>query len=140
MRIPFTLTMLALFCSIGCNREAQVPPTDVLVEHESHATVLSEATFRPTIESNPVVMIDFWAPWCGPCVQLAPTVEALAVDYEGQAVIAKVNVDDNRQLAAAHGVSSIPTLIFFKDGQEVKRIEGAVPRQDIAAALDALLQ
>lgn len=84
-------------------------------------------------------LVDFWAPWCGPCRMVAPAIEELAAEYAGRAVIAKVNTDEHQEWARRLGIRGIPTLIFFKNGQEVDRIIGAVPKQAIQARLDRLI-
>lgn len=84
-------------------------------------------------------VIDFWATWCGPCRALAPVVEELAAEYAGKAVIGKCNVDDCDDLPVKYGIRSIPTLLFFKNGELVDRLVGAAPKAGIAAKIDALL-
>lgn len=84
-------------------------------------------------------MVDFWAPWCGPCRMVAPHVEALAQEYAARAVVAKVNTDEHQDWARRLGIRGIPTMIFFKDGVEVDRIVGAVPKGVLQDHLDALL-
>jgi len=88
------------------------------------------------LDRKGVSLVDFWATWCGPCRMLAPIVEELASDYEGKAQIAKLDVDANPYTARQYGVMSIPTLIIFKDGQEVDRLVGYMPKAEIAAVLD----
>lgn len=91
------------------------------------------------LQATQLVLVDFWAPWCGPCKMVAPELEAIAEKYDGKAIIAKVNVDNFGRLAEKYSIRGVPTLLFIKDGQEVSRIVGYKPRQELAAALDALL-
>lgn len=84
-------------------------------------------------------MVDFWAVWCGPCRIIAPHVEALAQEYAGKAIVAKLDVDQNRQTAIRFGIQSIPTLLFFKDGKLVDRVVGAVDKKVLQGKLEALL-
>ncbi|NLY29263.1 MAG: thioredoxin [Firmicutes bacterium] len=101
---------------------------------------LSDSTFEASVlQQSGVVLVDFWAPWCGPCRMVGPIVEDLAKDYAGKATIAKLNVDENQQTAMKYGIMSIPTLMIFKDGEPVDKIVGAAPKQIIAAKLDQYL-
>ena len=84
-----------------------------------------------------LMMVDFWADWCGPCKMLSPVIEDLAGQYEGKAVVGKVNVDDEPELAMRYGVMSIPTVIFFKDGREIDRKVGVMPAAAFTQVLDA---
>lgn len=101
------------------------------------ATILTKQNFNELVlNSDKPVLVDFWATWCGPCKMLTPIVEELAKNYEGKALIGKVNVDDERALAQEYRVMSIPTLFFFKDGKVVNQMIGARPYDDIARVLD----
>ena len=101
--------------------------------------VITDANFAEILNTDMPVMVDFWATWCGPCRALAPVVEELAHEFAGKAVVGKCNVDDCDDLPMNFGIRSIPTLLFFKNGQLVDRIVGAAPKADIAARLNALL-
>lgn len=100
----------------------------------SNLIVLSEANFNTEIAAG-TVLVDFWAPWCGPCRMIGPIVEELAEDFAGKAKICKLNVDDNNATAVKYNVMTIPTLIIFKDGNEVERIVGVRPKPELAAAV-----
>lgn len=101
---------------------------------------VNDSNFKEVVlESNKPVLVDFWATWCGPCRMLAPTVEEIAKEYEGKAVIGKCNVDEASETPMKYGIRNIPTLLFFKGGQLVDRLVGAVPKNEITAKLDALL-
>ena len=98
---------------------------------------LTDATFDETLKSDKPILVDFWAEWCGPCKMIGPVVEELAGDYEGKAIVAKINVDENPQVTARFGVRSIPTLLVFKNGQIVDKQVGAVPKSVLASKLQA---
>ena len=91
---------------------------------------LNSANFQSTVEGGTPVLVDFWAPWCGPCKLLTPTIEELARDYAGKAKVVKVNVDDNQDLATKYGIRGIPTLMLFKSGQLQERMTGCGQRQE----------
>jgi len=91
------------------------------------------------LKAQGVVMIDFWAAWCGPCRMISPTVEELAKEYSGKVKVMKLNTDDNSEIASTYKIMGIPTIMFFKDGTKVDQIVGVVPKQQLKAKLDSLL-
>ena len=97
---------------------------------------LNESEFNEKVAGSSVAMVDFWATWCGPCKMLAPVIEDIGKKYDGKAVVAKVDVDENQSLAAKYGVMSIPTVIFFKDGKEIDRKVGVMPPAAFTQVLD----
>lgn len=99
---------------------------------------LTSSNIDATIKEG-ISLVDFWAPWCGPCRMIAPVIEELAEEYEGKANICKVNTDEEQEIAARYGIRSIPTLIFFKDGEIVDQVVGAASKQAFTQKLDALL-
>jgi len=99
---------------------------------------LTNSNFEATIGEG-VAMVDFWAPWCGPCRMIAPAIEELASDYEGRAKICKVNTDEQQDIAVKFGIRSIPTILFFKDGVMVEQMVGASSKATFAQKIDALL-
>ncbi len=99
---------------------------------------LNASNFDETIK-NGVVMVDFWAPWCGPCRMIAPIIDERAEEYEGKATIAKVNTDEEQDIAIRYGIRSIPTILFFKDGELVDQMIGAASKDVFKQKLDALL-
>ena len=105
----------------------------------SHTSVirLTDASFDQALaEETGLVLVDFWAGWCGPCRAIAPVLEQLAQEYAGRVTIAKVNVDEHPRLAARFQVRSIPTLLFFKGGRVIDQVIGAVPKAEITKRLD----
>ena len=101
---------------------------------------VSEGTFdAEVLKSGQPALVDFWAPWCGPCRAIAPVLDELAEEYKGKVKVAKINVDENRKLAGDHGVMSIPTVILFKDGKVVDKLIGLVPKDRLKALMDKVL-
>jgi thioredoxin 1 len=105
-----------------------------------NVTVVTDGTFDATVVNSPLpALVDFWAVWCGPCRMIAPHVEALADELAGRAVVAKLDVDTNRQTAIRYGIQSIPTILFFKGGKLVDRVVGAVDKKVLSEKLTSLL-
>ncbi len=103
------------------------------------AMEFTDDSAKEAIESGKVVVIDFWATWCGPCMKLGPIVEELAEKYEGKALIGKINIDEETDIVADNNIRSIPTVLFFKDGKVADRSVGLVSLSDLEEKLNALL-
>ncbi len=106
----------------------------------SAAAAVTDSTFKEEVLDNEVpVLVDFWAPWCGPCRMVAPVVDEIADQYDGKLKVVKVNTDENPQIASQYGIRSIPTLMIFKDGQKVDMVVGAVPKSTLSNTLEKYL-
>lgn len=104
------------------------------------ALEVTDASFvSEIIESGKPAMVDFWAVWCGPCRMVGPVVEEMAGEFEGKAVVGKVDVDTNQEIAAKYGIRNIPTILFFKDGEVVDKVVGVVPKEQLTEKLNAIL-
>ncbi|MEL4895739.1 thioredoxin [Crocosphaera sp. Alani8] len=106
----------------------------------SAAAQVTDSSFKADVlESEVPVLVDFWAPWCGPCRMVAPVVEEIAEQYVGQVKVVKLNTDENPNTASQYGIRSIPTLMIFKGGQRVDMVVGAVPKTTLATTLEKYL-
>lgn len=103
------------------------------------ALEFTDANFEELTNTDKPVMVDFWAEWCGPCRLVGPHVEAIATEYEGRAVVGKVNVDNFPTIAAKFGVRNIPTIVVLKNGEVVEKVVGAVPKETLSQKLDSAL-
>ena len=101
-------------------------------------TELNEAQFNDFVKQSGIVMVDCWAPWCGPCRRMGPIVEELASDLAGKVAVAKLNTDENQGVAMNFGINAIPTLLFFKDGVQQESLVGLRPKEDIIAYINPL--
>ena len=100
---------------------------------------ITDSNFNDVISKNKTVLVDFWAEWCGPCRMISPIIEELANEYEGKAIIGKLDVDSNQESSVKYGVRSIPTILTFKDGEIVDRQVGAVPKETLTNVIDSQL-
>ena len=100
---------------------------------------ITDKNFNDIISKNKTVLVDFWAEWCGPCRMISPIIEELANEYEGKAIIGKLDVDNNQKSSVKYGVRSIPTILTFKDGKIVDRQVGAVPKETLTNIIDSQL-
>lgn len=104
------------------------------------ALPVSSSTWETEVEkAQGLVLVDFWAVWCGPCQMVAPIVEEVATEYDGKLKVLKLNTDENPDIAGKYGIMSIPTLLFFKGGRPVDKVVGAVPKRVLKDAIDKLL-
>ena len=100
---------------------------------------ITDSNFNNVISKNKTVLVDFWAEWCGPCRMIGPVIEELANEYEGKAIIGKLDIDSNQESSVKYGVRSIPTILTFKDGEIIDRQVGAVPKKTLTNVIDSQL-
>jgi thioredoxin 1 len=103
------------------------------------ALQITDASFKELIATGKPVVVDFWAEWCGPCRMIGPVVEELAKEYEGKVIIGKINIDENSEVTDEFGIRSIPTILYFKDGQLVDKVVGATSKTNLETKLKAIL-
>jgi thioredoxin 1 len=102
--------------------------------------ILTDSNFSGTVSANELLVVDFWAPWCGPCRMVGPIIEALSAEYTGKAAFGKMNVDENQVVPTSFGIMSIPTIIIFNHDKEVERLVGAHPKAHIEAMIKRYLR
>jgi thioredoxin 1 len=106
----------------------------------SNEMEFTDANFdAEVIQADTPVLVDFWAPWCGPCKMIAPIVQEISAEYAGKLKVGKVNTDDNQRIASDYGIMSIPTIMIFKDGEVVERIIGAQPKAALTSKINAVI-
>ena len=103
------------------------------------ALEITDSNYKEILAEGKPVVMDFWAPWCGPCKMVSPIIAELAAEYEGRVIIGKCDVDDNDEVAVEFGIRSIPTVLFFKDGKQVDKQVGSVAKSVFATKIEALL-
>ena len=103
------------------------------------ALEITDSNFQEILAEGKPVVMDFWAPWCGPCKMVGPIIEELATEYEGKVIIGKCDVDENGDVAAEYGIRNIPTVLFFKNGELVDKQVGSAPKSAYVAKIEAIL-
>ena len=104
------------------------------------ALKITDEDFQQVVQSHPMVVVDCWAAWCGPCHIIAPVISQLAIEYSGKILFAKLNVDENQKISLQYGIMSIPTLLFFKKGELKDKLIGAVPKKYLVEKIEKLIK
>lgn len=121
---------LLTFIPLGGINEERIK--ELVVMGSNNILEISDSQFdSEVLKSDKPVIVDFWAPWCGPCRMIAPRLEEIATEYDGKVKVVKINVDDNQEWAGKFGVMSIPTVMLFRDGQNAAQVIGAVPKEEL---------
>tara|TARA_B100000287_G_scaffold389404_1_gene399451 strand:- start:359 stop:673 length:315 start_codon:yes stop_codon:yes gene_type:complete len=103
------------------------------------AKEITDSNFKDLIKSDQPLVVDFWAPWCGPCKMLGPVIDELSDEFEGKAIIGKMNVDENSEVSSQFGIRSIPTILFFKNGEQVDKVVGLLTKPALEEKIKSLL-
>ncbi|MEM9410345.1 MAG: thioredoxin [Planctomycetota bacterium] len=134
------LGLCVLMAGCGVKNLGVLMSSPMADQSEGAASSIDSQNFQSDVlENDQLVILDCWAPWCGPCMQLSPTIERMALKYEGRAVVAKMNIDDSKEIAAKYQIQSIPALLFFRGGQEIDRIVGVIDESQLESKIESFL-
>lgn len=140
---PSTVTFVTQFARLNvelCTKCSHMFWKKKAKTPKSHALAITEENFKEVVmQSDKPVLVDFWASWCGPCKIIGPIIDELSGEYEGKAIIGKINTEQQQRLAATFQIRSIPTLMIFKDGKMVERFSGVVPKPNLEEILDGYI-
>ena len=119
--------------------QAMLDQTKNSEQANNQPMTVTDDTFHKSVQTHDLLVVDFWAPWCGPCRMVGPIIEALSAEYAGKAAFGKMNVDENQMVPSSFGIMSIPTIIIFNHGKEVERLVGVYPKAHIEAMIKRYL-